>query len=461
MKIRTRLIVSITALLIVSMLSLGYGILFVQRARERDDMERSAKIIENSVRRVALDAMLQKDDLQLVSYVNFLKAQYPALSYARITWLSGGRSRGVSLGESSPAGAVSERSLEVADPSDPARRVGIRLGISDTVIERSIRENQRRLKRIIIQIWLGTSILWFLVAYYLAWSITAPIESLGRVAADIGAGRLGRRLEWRSQDEIGHLVGVFNHMSERLAELDEAKRNFISSVTHEFRSPLGAIESFIGLIQAQAGGPQCREHREYLCRVEANVQRLSRFVNDLLDVAQIEKGRMECVLQPVRLRETAADVCKFFEAKSRAQGLALSNRITDTPLVLADAGRVRQVLVNLIANAFKFTPRGGTVELACEQYREAAQRWLEVSVSDSGRGMEPRDLSRLFQAFSQGRNVAEGVHGAGKGTGLGLYICKSIMDQHGGRIRVQSEPGRGTRVSFTLKVAEREAGSTA
>ena len=93
MKIQTRLILSITALLVVSMLSLGYGILFVQRSRERQDMEKAAKIIENSVQRVALDAMLQKDDLQLVSYVNFLKAQYPALSDARITWLSAATAR--------------------------------------------------------------------------------------------------------------------------------------------------------------------------------------------------------------------------------------------------------------------------------------------------------------------------------------------------------------------------------
>ncbi|MFA6004508.1 MAG: HAMP domain-containing sensor histidine kinase [Elusimicrobiota bacterium] len=453
MRIKTRLMLSITLLLVVSMLSLGYGILFVQRTRERQDMDKAAKIIENSVQRVALDAILQKDDLQLVSYVNFLKAQYPALSYARITWYTGERSRSVNLGDPPASGRVVERSLEVADPSELSRRVGIRLGISQDVIESAIRENQRRLKKIVISIWLATSFLWLAVAYWLSWSITAPIASLGRVASEIGSGKLGRRLEWQSQDEIGDLVQAFNHMSERLAELDEAKRNFISSVTHEFRSPLGAIESFIGLINSKdAGHLECRDHREYLNRIQANVRRLGQFVNDLLDVSKIEKGKMECVLKPVDIHGAMLDVCKFFEAKAQTQEVRLLNSVEHIPLVMADVGRIRQVLVNLISNALKFTPKGGQIEISVDQFRENGVRWLEISVRDTGRGIDGRDLQRLFQAFSQGRNVTDGVYGTSKGTGLGLYICKSIIDQHGGKISVESAPGKGTRVSFSLRL---------
>ena len=458
MRIRTRLILSITALLVVSMLSLGYGILFVQRSRERLDMEKAARIIENSVQRVALDAILQKDDLQLVSYVNFLKAQYPALAYARISWVSGGRSRSVNLGAAPPSGKVQERPLEVTDPADQTRRVAIRLGISEDIIETTIRESQRRLKKIIIFIWLGSSFIWFAMAYWLASSITAPISSLGRVAGEISAGKLGRRLEWQSEDEIGDLVKVFNHMSERLAELDEAKKSFISSVTHEFRSPLGAIESFIALLLSKpANHPECRDHLEYLHRIQTNIVRLSNFVNDLLDVAKIEKGRLECVLKPVQLQETVSEVCRFFEPKAAVQGVSLASRIDHPPEVLADAGRIRQVLINLVSNALKFTPQGGRVELSAEQYREAGQRWLEVAVADTGRGMDERDRAQLFQAFTQGRNTADGVFGGGKGTGLGLYICKSIIDQHGGRIEAQSEPGQGTRIVFSLRLAAPEA----
>jgi signal transduction histidine kinase len=451
---------AITALLVVSMLSLGYGILFVQRTRERRDMEQAARIIENTVQRVALDAILQKDDLQLVSYVKFLKAQYPALCFARISWISGGGSRSVDLGESPPSGRVSERLVEVTDQADPTHRIAINLKLNDDVIEAAIRDSQRRLKKIILVIWLGSSFVWFGLAYWLASSITSPISSLGRVAAEISAGKLGRRLEWESKDEIGDLVKVFNHMSERLAELDEAKANFVSSVTHELRSPLGAIDSFLGLLMSkEAKHPECMAHREYLARIQANIVRLGNFVNDLLDVAKIERGKLECVLKPVQLQETIADVCRFFEPKAAAQGVSLADQGDHTPEVLADAGRIRQVLINLVSNALKFTPPGGRVDITTEQNQEAGQRWLEISVSDTGRGMDDHDRARIFQAFSQGRNTASGVYGGGKGTGLGLYLCKSIIDQHGGRIEARSEPGRGTRVFFSVRIAAPQAAS--
>jgi len=283
---------------------------------------------------------------------------------------------------------------------------------------------------------------------------------LGRVAAEISAGKLGRRLEWESKDEIGDLVKVFNHMSERLAELDEAKANFVSSVTHELRSPLGAIDSFLGLLMSkEAKHPECMAHREYLARIQANIVRLGNFVNDLLDVAKIERGKLECVLKPVQLQETIADVCRFFEPKAAAQGVSLADQGDHTPEVLADAGRIRQVLINLVSNALKFTPPGGRVDITTEQNQEAGQRWLEISVSDTGRGMDDHDRARIFQAFSQGRNTASGVYGGGKGTGLGLYLCKSIIDQHGGRIEARSEPGRGTRVFFSVRIAAPQAAS--
>jgi signal transduction histidine kinase len=278
------------------------------------------------------------------------------------------------------------------------------------------------------------------------------------VAAEIGAGKLGRRLQWQSEDEIGDLVKVFNHMSGRLAELDEAKKGFISSVTHEFRSPLGAIESFISLLMSKdAKHPECMQHRDYLARIQTNIVRLSHFVNDLLDVSKIEKGKLECVLKPVQIQETVSEVCRLFEPKAAAQKVGLASRLDHPPEVLADSGRIRQVLINLVSNALKFTPPGGRIEIASEQYREAGQRWLEIAVADTGRGMDEHDRSQLFEAFTQGRNTADGVFGGGKGTGLGLYICKSIIEQHRGRVEVRSEPGQGTRIAFSLSIAAPEA----
>ena len=455
MRIRTKLLLSFTALLAASMLSLGLGILFVQGARGRQDMEQSVQVIVNSVRRAAMDALVEKDDLHLVSHVNFLKTQYPALATVHIRWLTAGqKGEDVHLGESPAGSRLSEQTVEVADSMDAGRRVIVSLAIDRDVIEAAVRDGQRRLRKIIVAIFLAGSLVWFAVAFWVAGNITRPIAALSRIAAEIGSGRVGQKLEWRSRDELGDLVKVFNHMSDRLAELDDAKRVFISSVTHELRSPLGAMESFIILMQGQdAGHPDGQAHRDYLARIQGNVTRLSLLVNDLLDAAAIEKGKLSCVLKPAQLGDSAAEACRFFEAKARDQGVELVNGVGSLPEVVADKARIRQVLINLISNALKFTPAGGRIELAAEQFRDGGRRWLEVSVRDTGRGMDEVDRSRLFQPFSQGRNVAGGVQGAVKGTGLGLYICQSIVAQHGGSIEAQSAPGQGTRIAFSLPIA--------
>jgi len=159
------------------------------------------------------------------------------------------------------------------------------------------------------------------------------------------------------------------------------------------------------------------------------------------------------VIRRMDITPISGEVAQFFEAKAASLGVAIENRSNGAlPQVLGDADRIRQVVVNLVANALKFTPSGGKVWISAEQMKADGQRFVEVTVGDTGRGMDAADLARIFKPFSQGRNVSDGVAGP-KGTGLGLYIVKSIVEQHGGKVEVRSAPGEGTRVSFTLKVA--------
>lgn len=453
--IRNKLIITMSLLLMASMSLLGYGIVLVNQSYKRSDMEKSTKVIENSVQRVALDALLQKDDLQLVSYVNFLKAQYPALAYARMEWRTEDRTRAINLGESPPPRRTLERQLEVSDPANAQHRVSIRLGIDEDVLEQSINESRWRLQKIIFIIWAAMALVGVGLSWLLARTMTEPLYAVGRLAREIGSGKLGARLEWKSDDEIGQLVKVFNTMSEKLEELDEAKKNFVTSVTHELRSPLGAMESFLALVSAKLKSGSYADVKasgEYLERIRINMQRLQRFVGELLDAAKIEKGSLECVLAPMRLDAVVADACQFFGAKAKELGVGLEHRVANLPPVLGDSERIRQVLVNLISNSLKFTPSGGRISISAEQFREKERRWLEVSVQDTGLGIDQKDLARLFQAFSQGKNSMQRVAG-GKGTGLGLYICKSIVEKHGGRMEAKSAPGKGARFSFTLPVA--------
>lgn len=455
MTIRARLVVSTFLLQSVSMALLGWGVLAVRNQYQERDMRALAATIAVSVERAASDSLIQKDDVALLSYLKFLQAQYPAIASAQIRWKAKGRERAATVGTAAFGAPTRQSRFVVADPGDPERSVEVDLQLDEGVLWAPFLEANQRLAKTILLVWAVASLLGLAVSFLIARSLTKPIVELSRLAGEIGAGKLGGKLAWESDDELGGLVRVFNVMSARLEEFDSIKRNFVSSVTHELRSPLGAIESFLQLIREKiAGGtPEgFAQSKEFLERIQVNVHRLSGFINDLLDVAKIEKGKMECVLRPMELPLVANEVCQFFEAKALQQGVTISNRLTALPSVIGDADRVRQVLVNLIANGLKFTSTGGQVWVSGEQFRDGGSRWIEVTVGDTGRGMDAADRDRLFQPFTQGRNISEGVTGH-KGTGLGLYIVKSIVDQHGGKIEVKSTPGQGTRISFSLKVA--------
>ena len=441
----------------LSLLLVATGVFAVQRTLGERDVETAETQIRFAVARTATDALIQKDQVQLLSYLNFLKVQYPALAYARTVWRNGDKTAAQSLGTPGASGdRVLERRVVVSDPASAQRSVEVLFGVDQDVLRLTVRESQKRMIKILALVGGLTALIGLLLAIFLSRSLARSLTALGRMAEQISEGRLGVRLEWKSEDEIGALVRVFNNMSARLADLDISKKNFVSSVTHELRSPLGAIESFLPLIRektAKGDHASVNLAMEYLNRIEANVHRLNRFITDLLDVAKIEQGKMECVIRRVELGPIASEVAQFFEAKAKAQGVAIENRINGEPAVLGDADRLRQILVNLIANGLKFTPSGGRVWIEASQIKEDGLRRLEVVVGDTGRGIDPADLIRLFKPFSQGRNVSDGVAGP-KGTGLGLYIVKSIVDQHGGRLDVRSIPGQGTKIAFSLKVAE-------
>ncbi len=452
MTIRTKLTLAIAGLLSVSAVLTGYGVLAVYDSFYNRQEQQRISLVENAAQRAAQDALLQRDDVLLLSYLNFLRGQFPSLRAVAVHWDVDGRQRTVVVGRS---GGAYERVLRVSDPAIPSRAVTLELDIDRKTLRAILGTERHQLVNILVLVTCMSVLLGLGLAFWLARSMTAPLGAVVRLANEIGAGKLGGRLEWSSDDELGALVKVFNAMSQRLEELDETKKNFVSSVTHELRSPLGAIESFIHLIQDKIKAGTLvddRERMEYLNRIQANVHRLSGFINDLLDVAKIETGKMDCVLKPMQLQDVATEVCQFFEAKSKQQGVALQNRLNGLPPVMGDADRLRQVLVNLVSNGLKFTPSGGRIEISGEQFREGDNRWVEVAVRDTGRGMAQADLSHLFKAFSQGRNVAEGVMGP-KSTGLGLYITKSIVEQHGGRIEVRSVPGQGTQIAFSLRIA--------
>lgn len=456
MSIRAKLTLTMAILLGSGLGALGVGLIHLEKRYLLQDNEERIALILNSAERAARDALIQRDDVLLLSYLKFLDQQFTSLDYCRVEFQGLEKSRTLSVGKPSAGGRVEERTVRVVDPAGTGRSVALSVGINMDRLEEKVEQGVERLQRDLTRIFAIAIILVLLVSDWFARSIAKPIRRLSEAVAQVGKGKLGTRMEWNSRDEVGQLVQGFNQMSQRLEELDTMKRDFVSSVTHELRSPLGAIESFIRLIEGKLASGKAHDPQqlaEYFGRIAQNVRRLSGFINDLLDVAKIERGKMECVLRPTKLQDVATDVVQFFEAKSKEQRVTLLTKV-DPNLgpVQADPERIRQVLVNLISNALKFTPEGGHVWVASEQFREGPRKWVEVSVTDTGRGMDRDDLDSLFKKFQQGKNVNNGVMGP-KGTGLGLFIVKSIAEAHGGKVAVRSAPGKGTQFSFTLTLA--------
>ncbi|MFH1725542.1 MAG: HAMP domain-containing sensor histidine kinase [Elusimicrobiota bacterium] len=455
MTIRTKLTLSVTLLFTATLGMLGYSIVRVGQARVKAETLEKTQIIENTVRRAASDALLQRDDILLLSYVKFLRRQFEELTYCNLTWVAGERTRTHHIGAKATTGSVRSRVLRVVDPADKSRQVVLDIGIDESILKAKVDEEVSRMQRDLMRLFGIALLVGILFSVWFARKITRPLGALSEVAGEIGRGKLGVRLEWKSKDEVGELVAGFNHMSRRLEELDVMKKDFISAVTHELRSPLGAIESFLNLMEGKmVGGRPTNpdQFMQYFGRIKTNVKRLSGFISDLLDVAKIERGKMECTLKPIQVQNVAGEVVQFFEAKSREQGVTVSNRL-DRQMgpVQGDSERLRQVFVNLIANSLKFTPKGGNVWIQGEQYREEGSKFIEVSVVDTGSGMDDEDRKKLFSKFQQGKNTNSRLTGS-RGTGLGLFIVKSIVEAHGGKVSVKSQPGKGTQFLFNLRM---------
>ncbi len=238
---------------------------------------------------------------------------------------------------------------------------------------------------------------------------------------------------------------ALNAAKQRADDANRFKSAMVAMLSHDLRTPLGAIASYAeSLLNGVFGAPANDKHRSYLTHIQDTAQHVVRLSGDLLDMAVIESGR----LVPVRERMDVAAVVKDALAMVRPQaekdGLILSSRLEKLPAVRSDANRVKQILVNLLANAIKFTPEGGTVAV---EARAAEFGEIEISVKDSGVGMTAKEIRAAFDAFTQAGDPA--AHPA-KGWGLGLPIARGLAEALGGSLTATSKPGKGTVMRLTL-----------
>lgn len=275
-------------------------------------------------------------------------------------------------------------------------------------------------------------------------SITRPIDLLKNQTREIAAGKFIAGVQIKSPPEIGVLAESLNAMGEKLREIDRLKADFFASMSHELRTPLTSIKEGTGLLLEGVGGPITEKQQKLLRILTEESNRLISLVNSLLDLSKMEAGMMSydftvANFDPL-LKRAVVEIAPLLEAKQ----IALESGIDGSlPMVRMDTERILQVLRNLLGNAVKFTPKGGKVRMVAK----AADGNLEVSVQDSGPGIDPQSLLSIFEKFNQGdRQNAT----ARLGTGLGLAIAQSIILSHGGKIWADSQLGHGSKFIFIL-----------
>jgi signal transduction histidine kinase len=248
--------------------------------------------------------------------------------------------------------------------------------------------------------------------------------------------------------EIQEKSSQLEAANERLKELDRLKSDFVSNVSHELRTPLTAIKGAVDLLLREVPGRLNESQTHYLTRVRSNTQHLAGLINDLLDLAKIDEGKVELKCARVSVGGLVHEVMETVKPLAAEKPVVLEAKVPEpSVLVWADRDKVTQVLMNLIGNAIKFTPPQGRVMVSAS--REGTE-WAQVSVNDSGPGISAEECQKIFEKFHQ---VSEGGGQKPKGTGLGLAISKALVELHGGKIWVESEPGRGSTFSFTLPVS--------
>jgi heavy metal sensor kinase len=267
----------------------------------------------------------------------------------------------------------------------------------------------------------------------------APIDRVTQAAARIAeTDDLKTRLEYHGpMDEIGRMNSVFNQMMDRLENLFHVQQRFVADVSHELRTPLTAIRGNIDLVKRYGAD------KESLEAIEGEVERMSRLVSDLLLLARADYGGLKLELVPLDLDTTISDVYRTMRVLAKDRNLTVNIRDFEPVRILGDADRLTQLFLNLLGNAFKFTPEGGTITINLRRTVDDAV----IEVSDTGIGIAPEDLPRIFDRFYQADPARVRK---GEGSGLGLSIAKWVVEAHGGRIAVSSEVGKGTM--FTVHI---------
>lgn len=319
-------------------------------------------------------------------------------------------------------------------------------------------------------------VLSILISALIVSSIARSLRRLKRGTEAVAEGNFDYRLETRRSDEFADLADDFNIMTRRLGELDRAKRDFLSKVSHDLKTPLASMRETTGLLLEELPGGLNERQRRLLELNARSGRRLGRMIGQLLELSRMEAGAVEYEFEEHDLVEGVLGVLEEIEASRKERDLRIEADLPDRPLWLqCDGDRIRQVIENLLENAMRYSPDGGGVEVRVRFLADRApevppERWRAVersmdrtghrrgdgadrrgtalvSVADSGPGVPDGEKEWIFERFYQGE---VGRRRGGGGVGLGLTLCREVIKRHGGTIWVEDRPGGGSVFSFLL-----------
>jgi len=299
---------------------------------------------------------------------------------------------------------------------------------------------------IIILIAFNTTILGSIISR----SFTKPIQELYKATQELEKGNFTVRTNITTNDELTQLSDAFNRsslalskMEEERLQLDKAKAEFLSITSHELRTPITSLKAQLQMLQQEYFGKLTEKQKESLDVILRNAERLNKIIEDFLEVSRIEDARLKFTFRKTDLQETVKETVKFMEGFAKEKNIKLLVTTGELPNIEVDPDRISQVLRNLVHNAIKFSPLDSSIEI----HTEVKKSYIQFSVKDQGIGLKSEDLICVFEPFYQVEGTLSQKLG---GTGLGLTICRGIIEAQKGKIWVESKPGYGSTFYFTV-----------
>jgi len=488
MNLRLKFTLIIFTLLTFSILGISFGVFLTQKSLLKEQFEDNQQKLFKDFSFTCQEAVKTKDEILIFNTIKSLVETYkPLIVYAGYTSTRNTTflvvrdknkeyefinriflERGYKTAKviSSEKEEILEFTSELRD-TDSGFLATIKVGFSQTYLKTQINNAVGLLSKRILSIAIVAVLFSLGLTNLLTFYLVKPINILTKAANEVASGNLETKTEIKRNDEIGILSKTFDEMVEKLKQLDELKDSFVSSVSHELRSPLSAIDGYVEyLIEGLEKQTLTVEKQQKALKIiKDSVIRLTTFINNILDLAKIKAGRFEIHKSSINVHDVISEVISLFEQLASQQQKVLKREIESSiPNIYGDAERIKQVLINLIGNAFKFTEPNATITITARLVKEdvlykgyklpienASGNFVEISVIDTGCGIPENEIDKIFDKFYQ---VGGTTPRKPKGTGLGLSIAAEIVKLHNGEIGVESELEKGSKFKFVIPTAK-------